>query len=457
MKLLDLMTGSWAVLPDTLCEMQDIYATHLRGEKIDVQAVEARLGRPLASEQQRYEMREGGVAVLSASGVMAPKANILMQVSGGVSTQMLTKQFDSMAADPRVKAVVFAPDSPGGNVLGVPAAGKALANLAAIKPTVTVGEGVIASAMYWVASAANAMFIEGETDLVGSLGVIKTIGWEPAKPNQRTLVRGKYKTLSTDGQEPSAEVLAHHEAQLDYLYTVLIDTVAQHRRVSSAQVLDRMADGRVFIGQQAIDAGLVDGVSTVDAMVERLATNPAEFASRRKAVFALGGLPNVSASAGDAPPQDDTSTEKGTVMPQADNNQVSRESLERDHAALFATLRNEFFAAGAAAENARVKAVLAEGEGIAGHQALVMTLALDGATTGPQAAQAILAAERNALAGAARAHAADAPPAAPASPAPSKPEGEAKTRDQQAADARAYAAEHKVDFVAACKALGIKL
>lgn len=457
MKLLDLMTGSWAVLPDTLCEMQDIYATHLRGEKIDVQAVEARLGRPLASEQQRYEMREGGVAVLSASGVMAPKANILMQVSGGVSTQMLTKQFDSMAADPRVKAVVFAPDSPGGNVLGVPAAGKALANLAAIKPTVTVGEGVIASAMYWVASAANAMFIEGETDLVGSLGVIKTIGWEPAKPNQRTLVRGKYKTLSTDGQEPSAEVLAHHEAQLDYLYTVLIDTVAQHRRVSSAQVLDRMADGRVFIGQQAIDAGLVDGVSTVDAMVERMATNPAEFASRRKAVFALGGLPNVSASAGDAPPQDDTSTEKGTVMPQADNNQVSRESLERDHAALFATLRNEFFAAGAAAENARVKAVLAEGEGIAGHQALVMTLALDGATTGPQAAQAILAAERNALAGAARAHAADAPPAAPASPAPSKPEGEAKTRDQQAADARAYAAEHKVDFVAACKALGIKL
>jgi capsid assembly protease len=45
-------------------------------------------------------------------------------------------------------------------------------------------------------------------------------------------------------------------------------------------------------------------------------------------------------------------------MPQADNQpvQVSRESLERDHAALFAALRSEFMTAGAAAETARVQA-----------------------------------------------------------------------------------------------------
>lgn len=145
-------------------------------------------------------------------------------------------------------------------------------------------------------------------------------------------------------------------------------------------------------------------------------------------------------------------------MPQADT-QITRESLERDHAALFATLRTEFTAAGrqdgATAELARVKAVLAEGEGMKGHQALVMQLALDGRTTGAEAAQAILAAERGALAKAAQSHAADAPPAAPSAPA--KDDGEAPSRAQLAAKAEAYATEHKVSFVAACQALGIQL
>ena len=139
----------------------------------------------------------------------------------------------------------------------------------------------------------------------------------------------------------------------------------------------------------------------------------------------------------------------------AEQAQVSRESLERDHAALFATLRTEFTAAGAAAELTRVKAVLAEGEGLKGHQALVMRLALDGKTTGPEAAQAILAADRAALKAAGAAHAADAPAAAAASAAPADSAG-AKTRHQLAADAEAYAAEHKVSFAAACHALGIK-
>ncbi len=461
MKLLELMTGPWAILPETLLELQAIYATHLRGDKIDVQAVEQRLGRPLANEQQRYEVLPGGVAVLRAAGVMAPKANLFMQVSGGISTQMLTQQFDSMAADPRVRSVIFAPDSPGGNVLGVPAAGKALAALAAAKPTVTVIEGVMASAMYWVGSASNAIFVEGETDMVGSLGVVQRLSWEPASPTSMELVRGRYKRTSVNGAPPSAEVIAQAEAQLDYLYSLLVDTVAQHRGTTSELVLEHMADGRVFIGQQAIDAGLVDGVSTVAAMAEQLASDPTRYAKRRKAVFGAAARSDqpLSTSAGAALSDDSTTTAEGEVMPQADT-PITRESLERDHAALFATLRTEFTAAGrqegAAAELARVKAVLAEGEGMKGHQALVMQLALDGKTSGAEAAQAILAAERQSLAAASSAHHADAPQPAPSSPAPSKEEGEGSSAsaDARVVKAKQYAAQHKVSFVDACKALG---
>ncbi len=135
-------------------------------------------------------------------------------------------------------------------------------------------------------------------------------------------------------------------------------------------------------------------------------------------------------------------------MPPADT-QITRESLERDHAALFATLRNEISAAarqeGATAELARVKAVLAEGEGMKGHQALVMQLALDGKTTGPEAAQAILAAERQSLAAAARAHHGDAPAAAPAAPAAdAQPKAEAGAFDPAKANAVADKARQLV-------------
>ena len=466
--LLNLLTAPWAVMPEVLVQLQDIYAARMRAEKVDLSAVESQLGRPLSNEPPRYDLRPGGVAVLSADGVMAPKANVFMQVSGGISTQMLTQQFNALRADTRVKAVVFAPSSPGGNVVGVPEAARALAALAAEKPTVTVAEGPLASAMYWVGSAANAVYVHGETDPVGSLGVYARLGWEKADPHSYEMVRGKYKRISVNGQAPDPDVIAHHEGQMDYLYSLLVDTVAQQRRVKAEQVLEHMAEGRVFYGQQALAGGLVDGVSTVDAMAEQLATNPAPFAGRRKAVFALGGghAPEASAGdalaegtpepegAGDAHEGDPPTDPKGHPMPQGtETPQVSRESLERDHGSLFAQLRTEFMAAGAAAELTRVKAVMAEGQGMKGHEALVLALALDGKTSGAEAAQAILAAQRNEHNAHAAAHANDAPPAAPAAPAPKDVPG--KTRADLAAEATAYAAQHKVGFVDACKALGI--
>lgn len=412
--LLNLLTAPWAIAPEVLVQLQDIYAARMRAEKVDLSAVEAQLGRPLSNQPVAYEVRPGGVAVLTADGVMAPKANVFMQVSGGISTQMLAQQFDALRADSRVQSVVFAPASPGGNVIGLPEAVRALRALSADKPTVTVAEGPLASAMYWLGSATNAVFMHGETDPIGSLGVYQRIGWEAAAPNSIEMMRGRYKRPSINGAAPDPDVLAHYDGQMDYLYALLVDTVAEHRGTTSQAVLDHMAEGRVFYGQQAIDAGLVDGVSTVQAMVDQLATNPAAYAKRRKATFALGELAPLSASAGDAP--QDPPTEKGPVMATPDNTPVSRESLERDHPSLFAQLRTEFTEAGAKAERDRISGV--RGQSIPGHEALIERLAMDGTTTPGEAAMAVNAAQREALKASAQAHAADAPPAAPTSPAP---------------------------------------
>lgn len=451
MTLIDLLTGPWAIAPDKLLELQAIYATHFRGDKIDLPALEARLGRPLAHEQQDYRIEPGGVAVLSLSGVMAPKANLFSAVSGGISTQKATVQLESAVADPRVKSIVLHLDSPGGNVLGTPEFGAAIYQLSQEKPIVAYSDGMLCSAAYWAGSAACAVYISGPVVQVGSIGVVHSRTYNPTTPVvEENITAGKYKRLST-GREPySPEARAVVQADVDYLYSLFVDTVAQYRSTTTEQVLAHMADGRVFRGQQAINAGLVDGVSTLDELIASLAQNPAAYATRRKAVFALGAdSPSLEAGA----PEDTSTRELENPMPPEDNKApLTRASFEQEHAPLFAQLRAEFTQLGASQERERIQAVLAVGEGLPGHEKLLTAMAYDGKSTAADASFAVLAAEKATRAAALAAHTADAPP--PAKPSAAPQDEPAKTKEQQVAEAQAHAKEHGTDLVTALKALG---
>jgi signal peptide peptidase SppA len=445
MNLIDLLTSAWAIQPDKLRELQAIYSTHLRGEKIDISAVEARLGRPLHSEQQAYAVHPGGVAVLNIEGVIAPKANLFMQISGGLSTQMATKQIESAMADSRVKSIVLAIDSPGGSVIGTPELGSAIHAMSSEKPIVSHSDGVIASAAYWFGAASNAVFISGPTVQAGSIGVVATHNYNPrAAETQTEITAGRYKRMASGIAPLSEEGLALIQADVDYVYSLFVDAVATYRGVAAEQVLEHMADGRVFRGQQAIDAGLVDGVSTLDALVEDLATDPAKYAKRRSSVFAVAGV--LSTAAGAAPEDESSQREKEPVMPEADNKPtLTRESFERDHAALFATIRSEFVTLGATQERERIQAVRAAA--MPGHEALIEQLAFDGKSTAGDAAQQVLAAERTRIAAAAKDHLGDASPAAPGAVAPA--DAAPGTETDRSVGKRAVAAFNKLRGVSA--------
>jgi signal peptide peptidase SppA len=464
MKLLDVITSPWAVLPDQLREIQNIYSTHLRGDKIDIAAIEARMGRPLASDQQAYEIRSGtSVAVLTLDGVMAPKANLMMQISGGVSTQMAGTQIESAMADPRVTALVLAIDSPGGSVFGTPELAATVHELSKIKPIVTVCDATLASAAYWVGSAANAVFITGPTVQVGSIGVVASHNYDPRANNTTEITAGKYKRIASGTAPLTDEGKAYMQGQVDHLYSVFVDTVATQRGTTPAAVLEHMADGRVFIGQQAVDRGLVDGFATVDQIVAQLAADPAKFAKRRKATFASATVTPSAKPAG-ALASTPTPTEPVLLTPDDKPNlgttPMDRETLAQQHPALLAQLQAEFSASatatGAANERTRIAAV--RSQVLPGHEALIEGLAFDGKTTGPEAAMAVLAAEKKARTAQAQALASDAPQPLPLLPSatvettqPSKPNTPA-TRADLDTQAKAYmAANPGISYIAAVK------
>ena len=137
----------------------------------------------------------------------------------------------------------------------------------------------------------------------------------------------------------------------------------------------------------------------------------------------------------------------------SDDNTLTRASLEKDHAALFAELRGEFMAMGATSERQRIQGVL--DQAIPGQEALVNGFAFDGKTTPGEAAIAVNQAHRADLGKQASQFANDAPAAAPASAV--NPAQSTKTKTQMAAEAKAYAAEHGMSIAAAFQHLGYSL
>lgn len=379
MKPLDVLTAPWAIQPAKLLEIQAIYAAHLRGERADIAAIEERLGRKMANEPQPYSILDG-VAVLPVEGVIAKRMNLFSQISGGVSTELVARDLQAALADPAVHSIVLRIDSPGGTVDGTQSLASAVA--AATKPVVTLANGLMASAAYWIGSHASAgVYIEDTTTVVGSIGVVAAhtdvSGAEAQRGIKTTeIAAGKFKRIASQYGPLSEDGRQSIQDQVDYYYSIFVGAVAQARGVTPEKVLQDMADGRMFIGQQAVAAGLVDGVMSLSQLIAKLS---AQATAARTT----------------------TATKGHTAMT------ITRDQLAAEAPELVTAIQAE----AATAERARIQAV--EAQALPGHQALINSLKFDGRTTGPEAAVAVLNAERAARGKAATGMANDAPPPVP--------------------------------------------
>ena len=201
---------------------------------------------------------------------------------------------------------------------------------------------------------------------------------------------GQYKRIASNYAPLSKEGRQTMQDQVDYTYSLFVGAVAKHRGVSTDVVLQDMADGRIFIGQQAIDAGLVDGVSTLELLVAQLNASRASGQS-------VGASLN---RAGVAQPKP-----IGAAMP------ITREQLAAEAPDVLAAIQAE----GASAERERIQSI--EAQAIPGHEALIASLKFDGKSTAGDAAMAVLAAEKQARTKQAAKLAGDAPAPLPLVPA----------------------------------------
>jgi signal peptide peptidase SppA len=197
----------------------------MRGEKIDIAAVEQRLGRPLNNEQKAYDIVDG-VALLPIEGVIAKRMNLFSQISGGASTQLVARNLRDALADPAVHSVILMIDSPGGSVDGTQALASEVFAARSVKPIVTLASGVMASAAYWIGSAAQGSYIADVTTNVGSIGVVAShvdiSQAETARGVKTTeIVAGKYKRVASQYGPLTEDGRQSIQDAVDYYYPFL--------------------------------------------------------------------------------------------------------------------------------------------------------------------------------------------------------------------------------------------
>jgi ClpP class serine protease len=363
--LAHVLDAPWAITEDGLTTILEI----VHRENLDPEAVAAQLGRPL--DNTRDVTVRDGVATIPVVGPMFRRADFFTEISGATTYEEIATDVTAALADPKVHAILLAIDSPGGEVTGTSELAQLIRAAHAKKPVTAHVEGFGASAAYWLAAAAGEV-VTGDTGILGSIGVRTTI----TDRREAEAARGtkRYEIVSSQSpakaSDPATEDgRARIQATLDALAGVFIAEVARYRGVTEETVLAQFGQGDVFVGADAVTAGLADRVASYEVVHAQLAARtPASPRSGRAAA----------------------SHSQETDMPGSDATlltEATAEQIVAAHPSLATALRAE----GATAERERITRILAVPS--AGHADLVTEAIADANATAGTVAEKILASE----------------------------------------------------------------
>lgn len=223
------------------------------------------------SDHSKSKRKEAVVAVIEFKDPII-KYN---EECGPEGTESKTSQILQAANDPSVGAIILDLDSPGGSADAVQAPSAAIQEARKKKPVVAyLGNGMTASAAYWIASNADELYATFSTDQIGSIGTyITMVNYEKFIANfYETDVVQVYATKSTEknkgyrdafADKSSTEYLLQND--LDPFNDVFINTVKQNR----AGVKEAVFTGKLFMADEALEMGLIDGLKSWEDTVTR--------------------------------------------------------------------------------------------------------------------------------------------------------------------------------------------
>jgi protease-4 len=190
-----------------------------------------------------------------------------------MASDTVAEALEAAADDPDIDAIIFRIDSPGGSVLAADIIWRALeVAKQSEKPLIASFSNVAASGGYYVAAGADAI-LAPPGSVTGSIGVfalrpvLKGL-LDKLDIKVERMTRGAHADLLIASQPLSPETAAIMNREVEAIYRLFIERVAAGRKLD-LQNVDRIAQGRVWTGEQALERGLIDELGGLSEAVLR--------------------------------------------------------------------------------------------------------------------------------------------------------------------------------------------
>lgn len=258
-----------------------LYTDEVKGEIKKMLKIDADESFPQLTlkdmENVKGKKKEGDqVAVYYAYGdIVDSDTGDMTDQEHSIVASKVCKDLEKLAEDDDVKAVVLRVNSPGGSAYASEQIWHAMMNLKAKKPVVVSMGGYAASGGYYISCPANYIIAE-PTTITGSIGIF---GMFPDFSGLLTEKMGikfdevktnKHAAFGTMSRPFNAEEMALLEQYIDRGYQLFRKRVADGRK-QSVEAIEKIAQGRVWLANDALKNKLVDEIGSLDKAIEKAA------------------------------------------------------------------------------------------------------------------------------------------------------------------------------------------
>ncbi|MBZ0191549.1 MAG: signal peptide peptidase SppA [Candidatus Kuenenia stuttgartiensis] len=212
---------------------------------------------------------ENKIAVISVKGILTNETTGNLFIEKPSIVEIVKEQLEHAANDVQVKAVLLEIESPGG---GITASDIMYHQIIKFKKNtqkkiVVYMEDIAASGGYYIASAAD-FIVAHPTTITGSIGVIMPLINISEFINRHGVVdnsiaSGDMKEIGSPLKQMTEEETEILQNIINEMYMQFVEVVSIGRNLDVEEV-KKIADGRIYTGKQALEAGLVDKIGYLE-------------------------------------------------------------------------------------------------------------------------------------------------------------------------------------------------
>lgn len=206
------------------------------------------------------------VLIIASSGEKSSANLIEISLEGAIMDEREILAQIELAKDPNIKGVLINIDSPGGEMSASVAISDAIKELNSLKPVIAYASGTMASGSYYAAIGASQIYAN-RASFIGSIGVIMQApnAQELAKKigiSTQVVKAGEFKEAGTFMRSWSEDERAALQSLVDDSYKLFTSDVAKARNLD-INTSKEWANARVFLAEQALNLGLIDGIMSL--------------------------------------------------------------------------------------------------------------------------------------------------------------------------------------------------